>query len=91
MENRLKLFFLYQNKYDGYDTYDSCVVVANSLDEAKLIHPASYITGDWSNDRETCKYSGWCTPEDVKGRELGIVTDNKLKVGKVVCSSFNAG
>lgn len=35
----MKLFLISQSKNRGYDTYDSAVVIAESEEDARLIHP----------------------------------------------------
>lgn len=47
----MKIYKLSQSIVDGYDTYSDCVVVAENEDEARRIHPSSYvveiINGKW--------------------------------------------
>ena len=38
----MNIYLLNQTEKTGYDTYDSCVVIANNEEEAKLIHPNGY-------------------------------------------------
>ena len=65
----------------GYDTYDSCVVAADTEDEARLISPASYKQFGYS--------SAWAsTPEAVKVEYLGLTDRN---ISGIILSSFNAG
>ena len=35
----MNLYLLTQIENTGYDTYDNCVVISNSIEKAKLIHP----------------------------------------------------
>lgn len=37
----MNIYLLSQTENNGYDTYDSCVVIAETEKEAKLIHPAN--------------------------------------------------
>lgn len=77
----MKLFYLSQDQVGGYDTYDSCVVVAQNAEEARKI-PPSY-GRDWGKT--------WAkTPDKVEAREIGEAHPN-LKEGEVVIASFNAG
>lgn len=39
-----KLFLISQSVNNGYDTYDSAVVVAKSERDALMIHPSSFVT-----------------------------------------------
>jgi hypothetical protein len=47
----MKLYLLSQSVADGYDTYDSVVVAAKSIKDARTIHPSSFVThhknGKW--------------------------------------------
>lgn len=78
----------------GYDTYDSCIVVANSEEEACKIHP-DYIDAVWSESNQTWLNDGWhmsstwCKPSDVVVKLIGV-TDLYDKP-TVILSSFNAG
>jgi hypothetical protein len=42
----VKLYLLEQTVVDGYNTFDSCVVVAESEQSAKLMHPAGDSIGE---------------------------------------------
>lgn len=89
---KTKLWFLTQGVVDGYDTYDSCVVAAETEDEAKTFHPrgngedgkpqlvgkAAWNSGSWPED-----------VKDVTAELLGEAVEG-TRVG-VICSSFNAG
>ena len=79
----MNLYLLSQNANNGYDTHDSCVVVAESEDVARLISPS----GDaWDEEWTTWAYK----PEQVVVTYLGTAEDT-LKSGDIICSSFNAG
>jgi hypothetical protein len=84
---KAKFYKLSQGEYKGYDTFDSCIVVALSEEEARLIHPR-YGTGErWRYDRS------WVSKEQahlIAVEEIGIAYDH-LQPGTVVMSSFNAG
>ena len=94
-----KLYLLEQGDNMGYDTYDSCVVCAESEDEARYIHPGGK---KWNDTREEYGYYGgresnhwwrddnWArNPNLVEVTYLGLATE-KSEVG-VICNSFNAG
>lgn len=80
----MKLFLIWQEENNGYDTYDSAVVCAKDESDAKTMHPASgeNIVNDefgcWVRNTELVfvKYIGTA----VKGTERGVI-----------CASFNAG
>lgn len=77
------LYLLSQTKNHGCDTYDSCIVCAESEDLARLINPASR---GWSESY----MAGWCnTPEQVTVERIGIAKPS-LQIG-VVLASFNGG
>ena len=75
------LYRLSQTINDEFDTYDSCVVCARSLETARIIHPRSY--------DPDFRYT-WVNPEDVEVEYLGEETSG-IKYGTVICASFNAG
>jgi len=95
MEKTLSLFLIYQNENNDYDTYDSAIVVAYTIDEARDINPK----GKKKTIRETIKTHdyAWGTPlnywaeyEHIHAEYIGIA-DITLKHRAVVCASFNAG
>jgi len=80
----MKLWKLSQVINDGYDTYDSCVVVADTEEEARKIHPCHLY------DSEVRWYiTTWALPKDVTVEYLGETERNFPN--KVICASFNAG
>jgi hypothetical protein len=88
---KLKLYLLTQNDNTDYDTYDSCVVVAKSEDDARKIHPYGDVYSDISKFNEWQYYTTWTkNPEKVSVQYLGVA-DKSLKENEVICSSFNAG
>lgn len=81
---QLYLYLISQTVNKGWDTYDSAVVCAESEEEARNTHPASYVKpGEWY-------LSNWTnSPEEVIVQYIGVATDG---LGKgVICSSYNAG
>ena len=89
----LKLYRISQTVNTGYDTFDSAVVVAESEEDARLVHPdgigAKWDGETWKSKR-TMGMQTWCAPEDVQVEFVGIA-DERFKAGDVVCASFNAG
>jgi len=71
------LYHISQDRYRGYGTYDSAVVVANTEAEAQAMSPSVY-----------AGMSGWCSPQYVKVRYIGIANPGEQGV---ICASFNAG
>lgn len=94
----MKLFLLEQTYNNGYDTYDSCVVVAENEEFAKQIPPSNlyqFIEGDWAfvyhdGTWKHARYGAWAPVAYVKATLLGDAA-NTLTPGTVVCASFNAG
>ena len=94
-----KLWLLTQNVNNGYDTYDSCVVCADTEDEAKQTSPDEYTVfrnGDWYYvfndghwDDEPDVFTTWAPVDQVTVTYLGEA-DSSVAKG-VVCASFNAG
>ena len=100
----MKLFLISQDVNDGYDSFDSAVVVAKSEQDAREIHPSSFVThvtderfmgtyakglgGEYLRD-----YSHDWVPfrdiENVKVKEIGLAHPSMER--GVVCASFNAG
>lgn len=78
----MKLWKISQTANDGYDTYDSAVVAAETEDEARLMHP------DGGALRNSL-YDSWVRhPEDVKVEYLAYAVG--LDAG-IILASFNAG
>lgn len=92
----MNLYLLTQDENNGYDTYDSCVVAADSPKDAVLINP----NGDLYKSDPGSTYDGWAkgthldydtwcsSPEQVKVKFVGVAAEG---VTGVVCASFNAG
>ena len=79
----MNLYLLTQTKVTGYDTYDSAVVAAGSLEEARGIHPngpngwiAGKIFHDWP-----------LSPEDVSVLQIGTALDGSK--ASVILASYN--
>lgn len=76
-EIKLKLYLLSQTVNHNYDTYDYCIVCAESMKEAKNIVPG----GNWDY---------WAfNSKNVSAKLIGIANKNIAK--GVVLASFNAG
>ena len=92
--------YLISTPHNGYDTYDSAVVLAESEEEARNTHPNGRYR--WSGSSwefadgfySKCYDSTWVPPEEVKVELIARDVDAeflKPKNNKVVCASFNAG
>ena len=78
----MKIYLLTQNENTGYDTYDSCVVCAESPEDAVTITPGYNIFGK--------PWSSWASSKDnVKCQEIGEANEGQIR--GVILSSFNAG
>ena len=71
----MKLWLLEQNVNNGYDTYDSAVVVAATEDEARRVEVGT---------------KTWAPIEHVRATLIGEAASD-LEGGTIVCASFNAG
>ena len=94
----MKLWLISQGDNNGYDTYDSAVVAAETEREAKETHPGQefWKDGSWwykmmdGTDRKDSFYGTWASsPDRVDAEYLGEAKDG-TEAG-VVCASFNAG
>lgn len=83
----IKLWKLYNKVNTGYGTYGSCVVAADTEDEARMIHP-----DDWHKDwgGKEISYGSWCDSDKVVVEYLGY-TDREVPSGTVIIASFHAG
>lgn len=75
----MKLWKISQDENDGYDTFDSAVVAAETESDARDTLPA-----DWARPGDS-----WAKPEGVKVEYLGEAKDGTA--AGVICASFNAG
>lgn len=78
----MKLFLLTQNVNNNYNTYDACVVCAQSKEEAVKIHPDGE-TLDWDRN------GSWATKDLVECVEIGIA--NQAQGKGVILASYNPG
>lgn len=90
------IYLLKQTVNNGYDTYDSAVVCANSKDEARLIHPGGNDdigvnnNGEFYSKRYKYASDDWVPIVNVTVIYIGIAGEEVI-TGQVICSSFNAG
>jgi hypothetical protein len=78
----MNIYLISQTKNNGYDTYDSAVVVAESEEDAKSIHPNG---SDW--DGVERGFGAWVSKQHVAAKLIGTTDMDKC----VICASFNAG
>ena len=83
----MNLYYVWQEEAVGYDTYDSMVVVAENIVEARSMNP-NYGSGGWQDDF-SCSGAWAPSPADVSARLIGTANDD-LEKG-IILSSFNAG
>lgn len=91
-----------QNVNNGYDTYDSAIVYAETMSEARNIHPdpdwedfASYVDEDLASqdnmaERQYAWTNYWASVDDVKVEHIGEAHWEQKTPG-VILASFNAG
>jgi hypothetical protein len=77
----LKLYLISQTVNDTYNTFDSAVVVAETEEQAKRIHPC-----DINDPRYN--YPSWTTSDNVTCQLLSENVSGDLQAGQVVCASF---
>lgn len=77
----MKLYLLTQEVNNDYDTFDSCVVAAENVLNAKRLSirelSKSHGKGAWVTDND-----------DIKSKEIGT---SLFKKEKIILTSFNAG
>ena len=101
----MKIYLLSQDVVNGYDTYDSAVVIAENEDEARKIHPSGFVT-HVTNDQWMGTYSGggrvgeeyenessdWVRYSDIDKISVKYIGEASKEQGKgLVLASFNAG
>lgn len=82
MKKKQKMkIWLISSSVSGYDTYDSAVVVAETEELARNIHPSG--RDNWDS------YSWENSPDKVDVEYLGDAVEGSSE--GLVCNSFNAG
>lgn len=85
----MKLFKISQNVNNGYDTFNSAVVIASSTEMAQLMHPRYDETaGVVPDGHDRWAYMEWPRPEFVSVEYLG---ETAATMPGIVCASYNAG
>ena len=95
----MRLWLISQTKNNDYDTYDSAVVAAETVRDARMVHPWGYFwdvpKGDPAETYEgltpkNWSIADWTFPKYVNVEYIGE-TDRDLPNGTVILASFNAG
>ena len=97
----MNIYLLTQNDQNGYETYDSCVVIAENDDDARRIHPIGSDWYVWLEDAESWGFvyaDGRIEPESISNwtNDINKIIVHNIGISHidepgVVCASFNAG
>lgn len=92
----MNIYKLSQTINENYDTFDSCVVIAENEKEAVKVHPNGYQNWDTRGQKLKSRYENfgiyeWTEIEHIKVELIGIADESLDTEVKVVCASFNAG
>ena len=83
----MNLYRIYIEDYD-YDMYDSAIVAASSIEEARNINPRNGRKINWAGKKF---HNTWVRSPDKVGVEYIGQADEKFSKPGVVLASFNAG
>ena len=95
----MNIYKLSQTINDNYNTYDSCVVIAENKKEAVKVHPNGYQNWDTRGQKSESRYfryenfniDDWSEIQHIKVELIGVADESLDAENKVVCASFNAG
>ena len=89
----MNLYLLKQTKEQGYDTYDSAVVAASCIEDARNTHPEglNLDTAEDSQGTWGSKYSQNTWPSYSKDVKVELIGTTPIKKPGVILASFNAG
>lgn len=79
--NIMNIYLLSQDVNNGYDTYDSMVVVSDTAENAIKMSVDEYHDEDWST---------WAAAKDIKCTMIGVA-NTEYKITEIILASFNAG
>ena len=86
----MKLYLLTQKVNNDYDTFDSCIVAAETEQDAKTIYPDGDEMNTPNNWQQELFYSNWVTDvKDIQVKEIGTATADTKR--GLILASFNAG
>ena len=87
----MNIYLISQTINNGYDTYDSAVVVAENEDDARTIHPNGNMKVEIWGEYNT-SFLSWVTSHEMDHIKVQLIGKAFPTVGKgVVLASFNAG
>jgi hypothetical protein len=91
----MNIYLIHQTVNDDYDTYGSAVVVANSEEEARNMHPFGlhWMDNAWRySDGKKASHglTDWTTPANVIVELIGVA-DKKYKQRTIIDANFRAG
>lgn len=78
-EKPMNLYLIRQEINNGYETYDSAVVVAESTEDAAQIDPSGNEAG-----------GSWVRADAVIVEKIGVAIEG-LEAGRIIFASFRAG
>ena len=82
----MNIYKISQSENNGYDTFDSAIVAAESEEKARLINP----DGEWYYNQKEKYYTAWAyKPEQVTVQFLGVAKEGTES--GIILASFNAG
>ena len=92
----MNIYKLSQTTNYGYNTFESCVVIAENKKEAVKVHPNGYQNWDTRGQKseDNCVYENfdiddWVEIKDIKVELIGIADESLDPEIKVVCTSYN--
>ena len=92
----MNIYKLSQTTNYGYNTFESCVVIAENKKEAVKVHPNGYQNWDTRGQKseDNCVYENfdiddWAEIQHIKVELIGIADESLDTEIKVVCTSYN--
>lgn len=89
----MNLYLITQKTDREFDYYAGAVVVAETEEEARLMHPGIYPRDEWlkwAGSELSWMLDSWTTPDKVIVRCLGV-SDSSVKAGVVLSDYRSAG
>lgn len=85
----MNLYKISQTANSGYDTYDSAIVAAETVEEAQATLPHKGYKPPTQEAEYDYRADAWTAPENVSVVLIGKATEGTL--AGVILASFNAG
>ena len=85
----MKIWRISQGVNNGYDTYDSAVVMSETEEGARRVHPDESVPE--VPEGVGCHDNVWAKRGSVEVELIGETQDSKYAEGEVICATFNAG